>query len=192
MKLTPAQQMMVEDGFPRELLWTPEQRAAWWVANPPKAMPLIEFNKPRTADDAATAAFRAQVEEERRLKSLAKIDRMKVRQAGKAIDHSKMRWDARRNKFVEMGHVYAPNQGVSRTPHQPEQVQPAPKVRPAPQTGSQVAGQVVTKDTAEQIAKLNGIWKPEYEKLRGTGRIVMTVGNVLKGKAKRGEEIKWA
>lgn len=191
MKLTPAQKLMVKDGFPAALFATPAQRAAWWDRHPPRAMPLIEFNKSRTEDDAATAAFRVQEEERRKVQSRAKIDRMKLRFASKAIDHSKMRWDQRRNKFVEDTIGARPAVVL---------VQPEPlgRVDAGPRKQRIDAALIatedwsrVTKDNAEAIARLNGVWKDSYEKLRGTGRIVMTVCNILKGKVRRGEEVKW-
>lgn len=177
-----AKQIMIKDGAPRALFLTPEARREAWQG---RTLTIVSFIEPRTRDeDEATAAFRAQVEAERRQKSLAGIQRMKNRFASKAIDYSKMRWDARRNKFMPM------EVGTTKS---------APAVK-APSRDSAVSSRVettpagvdrITKDNAEAIAKLNGVWKDSYEKLRGTGRIVMTVKNVLKGITRKGGVVKW-
>lgn len=41
-----------------------------------------------------------------------------------------------------------------------------------------------------ELARANNIWKDSYDAL-DNGRLRMTVGNVLRAKAKRGENIKW-
>lgn len=192
MKLSPGQKLMVQDGFPAVLFATPAQRAADWVKNPPKPLPRIEFNRQRTPDDEATAAFRAQEEERRRAQSRAKIERMKLRMASKEIDHSKMRWDARRAKFVPIGPWAVKPASLPAAVRVP--VGSTPRVAasaPIRQSAGSEDWSRVNKDNAEAIAKLNGVWKDSYEKLRGTGRIVMTVCNVLKGKVKRGEGVIW-
>lgn len=188
-QLSPGQRAMVDDGCPIACMPTPKEQAAykaWCATNPPTVIPAFRLEV--RDETAETAAFRAAEEERRRQKSLAGIARMKNRFATKAIDHSKMRWDQRRNKFVE---------DVARSPA------PAPKsasdIRPsAPATkgptgpAAKPAGAgTLTKDNAETLAKLNGVWKDSYEKLRGTGRIVMTVKNVLNGITKRGGTVKW-
>lgn len=105
---------------------------------------------------------------------------MKLRMASKAIDFKKVRWDARRNKFVPL------EGGTTKS----APVAPSVSAQPVNRGCAAGAG-TLTKDNAEAVARLNGVWKPEYEKLRGTGRIVMTVGNVLKGLVKKGGEVKW-
>lgn len=181
MKLKPYQQMLVDDGLPLACIATPQTMARarkYWDAHPPVSVPFAQIG--RTRDESPeTKAFRAQEEERKRLKSLAGIARMKTRFASKAIDYSKFRWDARRNKFV---------------PIEPGTTKSAPAVNniDKPRRESTFAGTVtLTKNNAEAVAKLNSAWKPEYEKLRGTGRIVMTIGNILRGKIKRGEIVKW-
>jgi len=202
--MTP-KQLMVADGAPKALFLTPEQRNKAWQGVPLRTPVFAQIEK--RDEDEATKAFRAQMEEERRQKSLAGIQRMKNRFAAKAIDYSKMRWDARRNKFVPIdvgtpGSVPAvktsrPDSAVARvretTPAGTDNwIYPAaPKFKFPPKATDGHDWSRITKDTAEKIAKLNSAWKPEYEKLRGTGRIVMTIGNILKGRVKRGETIKW-
>lgn len=202
MKLKPYQQMLVDDGLPLACIATPQTMARarkYWDAHPPVSVPFAQID--RTRDESPeTKAFRAQEEERKRLKSLAGIARMKTRFASKAIDYTKFRWDARRNKFVPITgdrHVPAPDQGLARLPDRPAQTKPAitqnQRIRPVTQrldeTGQDWSR--LNKDTAETLARLNGVWKDSYEKLRGTGRIVMTVGNILKGIAKRGGMVKW-
>lgn len=198
MKLTPSQKLMVADGFPKSLFLTPAQRAQAWADNPPHSTPLIEFNKPRNTDDEATAAFRAQEEERRKAQSRAKIDRMKARFTSRAIDHSKMRWDPRRAKFVEDVYVSAPDQGVSRPPNLSIQGKSAAKVPSSPARPSVAQSSVsdvqwsrVNKDTARHLAELNGVWDDKYLKLSG-GLLVMTVANRLKGLVKKGEDVRWS
>lgn len=186
MQLTRAQKMMVEDGFPKELFRTPAQRHAYWEANPPRAMPLFEINKTRD-ESPETAAFRVQEEERRRLKSLAGIQRMKTRFETKKVDFSKVRWDARRNKFV-------PLEGAP--------VNTILTKADVPALERKVAARAlqleladhdwfrVNKDTARDLAQLNGVWDDKYAKLSG-GLLVMTVTNRLKGLVKKGGEVKW-
>lgn len=207
--LTPGQRQMVDDGLPIQCIATPETVARereYWAKNPPVSIPFAQVNVTRN-ESPETKAFRAQEDERKRLKSLAGIARMKTRFASRAIDYSKMRWDARHNKFVEI--ALMPNndrdRGVYfRPPHPSEKVSFAPETKSKkrhpnlPSTHPANRGKVIdpqwsrlTKDNAEAVAKLNGVWKDDYEKLRGTGRIVMTVGNLLRGIAKRGGMVKW-
>lgn len=202
MRLTRSQQFMIEDGFPSSLFRTAEQRAAWWAANPPKSMPLFRLEVQNM--DEETEAFRAQIEEERKAKARAQIGRMKNRFASKAIDHSKMRWDQRRNKFVEDTHVSAPDQRLSRPVHLSNQEQPATEISSTSaeelqtiqaadvvsSTGGGVEWSHINKGNARALAELNGVWDDKYAKLSG-GLLVMTVVNRLKGIVKRGGEVKW-
>lgn len=193
MKLKPYQQMLVDDGLPLACIATPQTMARarkYWDAHPPISIPFAQID--RTRDESPeTKAFRAQEEERKRLKSLAGIARMKTRFASKAIDYTKMRWDARRNKFVPI-EPGTPKLGSS------ERLGPQYDGTRSINSSSMPDGRrhddrphQLTKDNAEAVAKLNGVWKDSYEKLRGTGRIVMTVGNTLKGITKRGGMVKW-
>lgn len=172
-----------------------EVRRKAWEKRPPVAIPFARVEHTRQEDEA-TQRFRAEEAERKRIKSLDRISKMKSRLSAKAIDHSRMRWDPRKNKFVEDAYVSAPDKRVSRPVHTPVKSQSKAKAGPVRNVPVQVQ-QVdvdwlkITKDTAEEIAKLNGVWKDSYEKLRGTGRIVMTVANVLKGVVRRGGEVKW-
>jgi hypothetical protein len=172
--VTPAQQLMVQDGLPAVLLLTSEQRAEAWRLNPPRAMPLFQAI-PRN-EDAATSAFRAQVEAERRQKSLNQIAKMKNRFAQKAVDHSKMRWDPRAAKFVpDHIPVLAAEPQISPTVHGGKAVG-----RTAGLILATGATTPVTKNNARALAEAAGVWKPEYEKLTG-GLLCMTVKNRLRG-----------
>lgn len=199
LKLLPHQQMMVDDGYPPLLFRTEEQIKAWWEAHPPVSIPFAQIKTTRNEDEATTA-FRAQEDERKRLKSLAQIGKMKARFVAKAnpIDYNKMRWDPRKGKFVEDTIIRNATDnrsaGVERklTPTKsPLRTAVAKDALPRAEITPADGSHQITKDNAEAIAKLNGIWKPDYEKLRGTGRVVMTVGNVLKGLVKRGGEVKW-
>ncbi len=149
--------------------FVPERPSEFYMQS--RGVPVEEILRQREYNNS----FAEVIEGERLMKSRAKITKMKQRFETKAIDFTKVRWDARRNKFVPL----EPAVVVAKT---------APKIMAADvATGLQK----ITKANAEAIAKLNGVWKPEYEKLRGTGRIVMTVGNVLKGLVKRGGSVKW-
>lgn len=194
-KLSRAHQMMVEDGAPLCILATPEnQRRSEeaWRKFPPRAIPFAEVKVTRN-EDADTTAFRAAEDERRRQKSLAQIGKMKARLAAKAskVDYSKTRWDPRKSKFVEDNGT-TPNPVLAAEPV--TRSSGASRERKADRSNREFKspdrGQL-TKDNAETIARLNGVWKDSYEKLRGTGRIVMTVGNVLKGLVQRGGEVRW-
>lgn len=174
--LSPGQRVMLDDGCPLPCLLRSE---------PHDLRPQTTFlaNVTRTRDESPeTVAFRAQVEEERLAKARAKIMRMKQRFETKAIDFNKFRWDSRRNKFVPIEPGTTRSAPVVKAPRQDSAVAARGEITPAG---------AVTKANAEAIARLNGIWKDSYEKLRGTGRIVMTVSNVLKGIVKRGGTVKW-
>lgn len=193
--MTP-KQIMISDGAPKALFLTPEQRKKAWAGVVIRSVPFAQIKATRDESEE-TKIFRAQVEEERRQKSLAQIGKMKARFAAKAnpVDYSKMRWDPRKSKFVpDTGHKPAPMAVPVPTPepYAKDWKRPAaPKFKFPPKPADGHDWSLITKGTAEAIAKLNGVWKPDYEKLRGTGRIVMTVGNVLKGLVKRGGTVKW-
>jgi hypothetical protein len=162
---------MVQDGLPAVLLLTPEARAEAWRIQPPRAIPL--YSPIPKSEDADTAAFRARVEAERRQKSLNQIARMKNRFALKAVDHSCMRWDSRRNKFVADVQSAAPKSAPAvKAPRCDGAVKPKGELAP-------VGAVAVTKDNARTLAKAAGVWKPEYEKLTG-GLLVMTIRNRLR------------
>lgn len=183
MKLSTPQRLMRDDGLPAKLFLTDEQRAKAWAGRTLTVVPFIATAKTRD-ESPETAAFRAQVEEQRRLKSLAGITRMKTRFASKAIDYTKMCWDARRAKFVPVEPGTTKPAPVVKAPRRDSAVPPKVEITP-------IGAATLSKDNAEAVARLNGVWKDSYEKLRGTGRIVMTVSNVLKGLVKRGGTVKW-
>lgn len=194
MKLSRAQTMMVDDGFPKELFRTPAQRHDYWEAHPPRAMPLFELNKARD-ESPETAAFRAQEEERRRLKSLEGIARMKARMATKAIGFSKVRWDARRNKFVPLagGTTKSAPTALSMSAQPVNRGRVVEAGTPGKATVNRVTDPIwfrVNKGTAAALAKLNGVWDDKYAKLSG-GLLVMSVTNRLKGLIKKGGEVKW-
>lgn len=188
-------QLMLRDGAPAALFMTPAARARVWLGRPLTTIPLFQV-APKD-ESAETKAFRAQEEERRRLKSLASIGKMKTRMATKAIDFSKVRWDARRNKFVPLESaavvsVQEPDMRISRpTKHANWDARAARDKRvDAKATASAEGWDRVNKDTAERLAKLNGVWDDKYAKLSG-GLLVMTVTNRLKGLVKKGGEVKW-
>lgn len=180
MKLKPYQRDMIDDGLPLKCVATDATIARarkYWDEHPPVTIPFARVNVTRD-ESPETKAFRAAEDERRRLKSLAGISRMKARFVSKAIDYSKMSWDARRNKFVPL-------------------VGDKPVSQPMPIMEAEMAKACddhnwsrVTKDTAKALAFLNGVWDPKYERLSG-GLLVMTVTNRLKGVVKRGGQIKW-
>lgn len=181
-----SQQIMVAEGLPRACILTDAQRAKAWQGVKLQAIPLFRLTPKDESPE--TKAFRAQVEAERRQKSLAQIAKMKTRFAAKAIDYTKMRWDARRNKFVPIEPGTTKSVPAVKAPSGDSAVKARRETTPA---GTDIDWSRITTETAEALARLNGVWKDSYEKLRGTGRIVMTVSNVLKGKVKRGEAVKW-
>lgn len=199
MKLTPSQRLMADDGAPSVCFATPAQRAAWWKANPPAAMPAFQLQVRNP--DAATVEFAAQEAERRRLKSLAGIARMKNRIAAKKVDLTKCRWDPRRNRFVEdnmSNSSHDRDRGVVHTPPHPKEKQSFSPTRHRVEGDQKLRdNQVlntdwsrVTKDSARTLAELNGIWDDKYEKLSG-GLLVMTVTNRLKGLVKKGGAVRW-
>ncbi len=189
--MTP-KQIMIKDGAPKALFLTPEARRKAWNGVVLRSVPFAQIKVTRD-ESPETQAFRAQVEEERRLKSLAQIGKMKARFKAKAnpVDYSKMRWDPRRNKFVpDTGHEPV-NQPAPETTSAPYKPVALPNRKAANSGAGTDDWSRITKNTAEAVARLNSVWKPDYEKLRGTGRIVMTTKNLLRGIAKRGGTVKW-
>ncbi len=143
--------------------------------------------------------FRAQEDERRRLKSLQQISKMKARMMTKKIDHDLMRWDPRTCRFVEdtgakVKSIPAepmPDSSSTHTIKASELRKRSAAPKPV-KTKPVVEGEWsrANKDTARTLAELNGVWKPEYEKLGG-GLLVMTVTNRLKGLVKKGGVVKW-
>lgn len=170
--------------LPKFLHLTPSQRALAWEGVTLRAVPAFtSASVSRTRDeDAATTAFREQEEARRKAKSMAGIARMKTRIETKKIDYTKMRWNPRKSRFEpdEIGRVAqrAEQACVSRTDYAGSS--------PAAPTNIDA----VNKDTAERLARLNGVWDDKYTKLSG-GLLVMTVKNRLKGLIKKGGTIRW-
>ncbi len=74
-----------------------ERRAAW-ERNPPKPMPAEV--RTRELDELRAAARRLEAKERYEARKIKQAN-AKAKPAPVRIDHSKMRWDARRNRFVE-------------------------------------------------------------------------------------------
>ena len=170
--------------LPKFLRLTPSQRAKAWEGVTLRAVPAFtSASVSRTRDeDAATLAFREQEEARRKAKSMAGIARMKTRIEAKKIDYTKMRWNPRKSRF-EPDEIGARSSTVEQA-----------CVSCTDYAGSSPAASTnidaVNKDTAERLARLNGVWDDKYAKLFG-GLLVMTVKNRLKGLVKKGVEIKW-
>jgi hypothetical protein len=93
-KLTPAQQLMINDGFPAELLMTAEERQAAWARNPPKAVEH-QLDRPRE-ESAATIALRAELSAQAKLKT----NNRKTKKEKIALDTTGMRWNQRQAKWI--------------------------------------------------------------------------------------------
>lgn len=168
--------------IPDYLVLSPEERAASWEGIALTSMKFLPDSTVRSTDPGAEQ-FARQLEEDRRLKSLARIHKMKSRKTVKSIDYSKMRWDPRKCKFVEDSSYSAP---VA------QRLEPAAHNRSV--VGSNPAGGTdwsrVTKDNVEAVARLNGVWNDKYAGLTN-GLRVMNVVNRLKGLIKRGGIVIW-
>lgn len=188
MKLTKSQSLMKADGAPSFLFVSTEQRKAAWDKIPLRAIPEFASVKVTRNEDEATAKFRADEEARRKAKQTAHFDRLKAKKNAAPVDYNKMRWDARRNKFVPMEPVT----------HGPRVVQEGANLQQVTKTKFKMvdtkhggkalvnitpAGPVVDKSNAEAVAKLNGVWKASYSALT-PGLMVMTVKNRLKKIAK--------
>lgn len=215
-----SKQLMLRDGAPAALFLTPAQRTKAWQGVLLRAMPLFEINKTRD-ESPETAAFREQEEERRRLKSLEGIARMKLRMASKAIDFSKVRWDARRNKFVPLEGQMSKseplgllnikrglatvNRAVEDMKRKPMPLEGAP-TEPALFRPSDLHGAAKRRVDAALVAtedwsRVNKDTAATLAKLNGVwddkyaklsgGLLVMTVTNRLKGLVKKGGEVKW-
>ena len=95
--LTKAQQLMIDEGFPSQLLLTPTDRDAAWKDKPPK--PMGTFLDPKTEEQKEIRAkIKAEEQRIRIAKLLAGQERKKVKVT--KADTRGMRWDSRHNKFV--------------------------------------------------------------------------------------------
>lgn len=160
-----------------------EQRAEAWAKNPPKVVP--DFVPKRIRDeDPATEQFRRELEEHKRAKSLARISKMKARQESK--DRTGMRWNLKRSRWEPDPFYVASAPKASALVRTPA----APKVSAKVPVNDATDWSRVTKDTAQHLAKANGVWDDKYAKLKD-GLLVMTVTNRLKGVVKRGGQVKW-
>ncbi|HEX2614984.1 MAG TPA: hypothetical protein VHL10_05785 [Nitrososphaera sp.] len=105
MSRTKSQQMMVEDGLPAELLATQDERAADWVANPPKPpTSTMMFKEPATSEDQATLQLLAEMAVKKKVKASNRNSKM----LSKKEDHTNERWDTRKGKWVPL------NQGANK------------------------------------------------------------------------------
>lgn len=169
MKLTKSQSLMVQDGAPKALFLAADRRRAAWGKVPLRTMEFASIKTTRNEDEA-TAKFRAEEEARRKAKQNAHFDRLKAKKNATPVDYSKVRWDARRNKFVPQDAVV-----LKANPPMVDVVQSvSANLTPKPSIGP-----VVDKINAEAVAKLNGVWDPKYAKLT-PGLLTMTVKNRLK------------
>lgn len=160
-----------------------QQRNAEWVKNPPRPAPAF-VPVAIKSEDPATEQFRLELEEQKRIKSLARIAKMKQRKESK--DRTGMRWNLRRCRW-EPDPFYVPQPSKPSALVRPVRIsKPSAKV-PA---GDSNDWSRVTKATAEMLARSNGVWDDKYAKLKD-GLLVMTVTNRLKGLVKRGGSVKW-
>lgn len=172
-----------------------DERAAAWAASPPIPMPFIQSERRRSLEPDA-AAFLVQEEERRRLKSLAKISKMKAKMETKKLNVDVMRWDARKGRFVEDPLRYLANHGgkatkvETRRDLQHQLHRATVRKQQADKAAVTEYWSRVNKDTARALAELNGVWADKYEKLKD-GLLVMTVTNRLKGIEKKGGTVKW-
>lgn len=80
-ELTPGQRMMVEDGFPRELILDPAERKAGWVGV--KLTKPRDLKAPRKDEDPATKALRkemARAAEQKKAERFARLKQLKTEQ----------------------------------------------------------------------------------------------------------------
>lgn len=174
--------------IPDYLVLSPEERAASWERIALTSMKFLPDSTVRSTDPGAEQ-FARQLEEDRRLKSLARIRKMKSRKTIKSIDYSKMRWDPRKNKFVEDSSYSAPVRLTAR----PMSYLVTQSSRQSGKTETAIGAidwSRVTKDNVEAVARLNGVWNDKYAGLTN-GLRVMNVVNRLKGLIKRGGIVTW-
>src|SRR5580765_990848 len=100
--LTKAQQLMIEDGCPPELIRTAEADQAArkaWIANPPKAGP--QFIDPKIeADRKLREAHRKADAARQRERDHAKLNATRSKKSFPKIDYTGLRWCSRRAKWI--------------------------------------------------------------------------------------------
>lgn len=189
--MTPSHKIMISDGAPKALFLTPEARKKAWRGVAIRSVPFAQIATTRNESEE-TKAFRAQVEEARRQKSLAQIGKMKARFATKTIDYSKVRWDPRKSKFVpDTGTKPVAVPVPTPEPYAKDWVRPAaPKFKFPPRATDGHDWSRVTGTNARDLLMLNRVWHEKHDKLKG-GLLVMTTRNLLKGLVKKGGEVRW-
>jgi hypothetical protein len=188
-------------GFLRVTPAEAERRKQWWIANPPKAMPLFE-DKPQSPE---SAAFREEFERER---AERKRQREAVRKENRK-PHKDMYYCQRRRYMVygfppppppsappegisveyrKLPAMSAPTKPAKRTGELPKAKRPAGAVDDL----SRMIQENVRGDVArlQQLAEVNGVWEDKYECI-SPAQARMTVGNRLRAKWKRGELLIW-
>lgn len=156
----------VDDPFyiPPFCIVSQEERVAAWARNPPKPYTLVDPKREKPADVLAFEAAKKE-RENTRLRNLSR------RPPAEKIDFSKMRWDARRNKFVPIFGVI-------------ERLKSNVVILIKPNTAK---AKVVDLSA---LAKQHGVWDDKYAKL-APGLQAMTIRNRLKALERKGIEIKW-
>lgn len=85
-ELTPGQRLMVEDGFPQELILDPADRKAAWAGR--KLTKVRDLKAPRKDEDPATKALRkemAKAAEQKKAERFARLKQLKTEQETKAM-----------------------------------------------------------------------------------------------------------
>lgn len=190
--------------IPKSLRLSPEVRRAAWLAQPPRPMPIFTA-QPKTMEADAVQLV-ADIAEEKRRASLNRIGKMKAKQSQGKVSAETHRWNAGRGCFEPLA---PPEWKLQRGRDEHARfMEMHPDAKPleeksvymklvATYTRVRVnfpknanADFAVTKDNAERIAKLNGVWKDNYGALQA-GLMTMSVKNRLKRLVKEGHSIVW-
>lgn len=196
-------QIMMADGAPKGLFLTAAQRAKTWEGRSLTTVPMFKVVRDDTPE---TAAFRVQAKADAIVALKNRLARSAARKQTKAIDYSKMRWDAMRNKFVEITVTNRDKMLVERLETKQSLTKADAKearalkfigIDLAKSPDQTVVGfkmpeswQRVDYANARRLAEINGVWDDKYLKLSG-GLLVMTVTNRLKGLVRKGGTVSW-
>lgn len=186
--LTPAQRMMVEDGLPIGLILTSKERAASWERTPPTAAPFVP-------QDDRNAEYRRRRQQERserrRERGVARKENSKP--------HKDMYFCEQRRCMIygfPSKVPSAPPKGISVSSGNVRATTARAesrkcKEKPADELAQRIHDCVRGEPSRlQKLAEVNGVWDDRYASIT-PAQARMTVGNRLRAKWKRGEELKW-
>ena len=168
---------------PKYLRVPQDKRRAAWEKNPPRPAPAF-VPEPR-AVDPEVQRFMDEERQRQRLKTMARINKMKETQRNKAekVDTRNLRWDSRHNRWVSLD--------TGRTAKFPViPVIERPKVKPVSTDKDRVKAAMrngrgeLDPALIKKFAKANDAWDDKYARLTLSLQCMNVMNRVLSRKAK--------